>query len=481
VLSSPVSGLVAVLLLEGIFTSHPFSSFSNWVISDALGFVIFTPVTLVIVSGEWRSLLERGNRIKSISLLALVGSVTVLIFAQTSYPLLYWMLPPLALLAFQAELSTVLLGTLLFIGISVPLTVHGTGPLWQFAFHSMQERVLALQLFAVAALSIVLPITILQAQRNGLVALLTDGHRRFRQLAEHSEEVVVQLAPDGEFQYVSPRVTQTLGYEPQELLGTRISNMVHEDDRHCVKLAMTAASTEHTEESVQYRLRRKDHSFIWVRSFIAAMPVGPSDDCAAMAFTVRDINSYVLSEQHRNAEEEKLKQLAYIDSLTGLRNRRYFDVRFAAYLQVVPESASVRQIAVLFIDVDYFKKYNDMYGHQAGDECLRVVARRIDKTIREADVLARYGGEEFVALLDGCPHSVAVDVAERIRANVAALATAHGASPLGVVTLSIGVAHTTQQETNDARQLLNAADAALYEATRLGRNRVCHRYNVQPT
>jgi integral membrane sensor domain MASE1 len=147
VLSSPVSGLVAVLLLEGIFTSHPFSSFSNWVISDALGFVIFTPVTLVIVSGEWRSLLERGNRIKSISLLALVGSVTVLIFAQTSYPLLYWMLPPLALLAFQAELSTVLLGTLLFIGISVPLTVHGTGPLWQFAFHSMQERVLALQLF----------------------------------------------------------------------------------------------------------------------------------------------------------------------------------------------------------------------------------------------------------------------------------------------------------------------------------------------
>jgi diguanylate cyclase (GGDEF)-like protein/PAS domain S-box-containing protein len=477
-LAPTLSGLVAVVLLEGFFTNHPFSSFSNWVISDALGFVIFTPVSLVILSGEWRSLLEPGNRIKSVALLALVGSATALIFAQTSYLSLYWVLPPLAFLAFQAELSTVLLGTLLFIGIAVPLTVRGTGPLWLDSFHTMQERVLALQLFAVAALSIVLPITILQAQRNGFLALLADGHRRFRHLAEHSDEVIVQLSPDGEFQYVSPRVLPVLGYEPQELVGTLISTMVHDDDWQRVKLAMTAASTGHTEQSVQYRLRLNDSSFIWVRSFIAAMPSGPSDDYAAIAFTVRDINSYVLSEQRRIAEEERLKQLAYIDSLTGLKNRRYFDAKFTDYFQVAPGITSVRQVAVLFVDVDYFKKYNDMYGHQAGDECLSAVARRIDATIREADVLARYGGEEFVVLLDGCPYSVAVAAAERIRANVEALAMAHEASPLGVVTLSIGVAHSTERETNDAHQILVQADIALYEAKRLGRNRVCHRHSV---
>jgi integral membrane sensor domain MASE1 len=120
-LAPVLSGLVAVLLLEGFFTNHPFSSFSNWVISDALGFVIFTPVSLVILSGEWKSLLERGHRLKSLVLLAAVGSVTALIFSQSSsYLSLYWVLPPLAFLAFQAELSTVLLGTLLFIGIAVP-------------------------------------------------------------------------------------------------------------------------------------------------------------------------------------------------------------------------------------------------------------------------------------------------------------------------------------------------------------------------
>jgi diguanylate cyclase (GGDEF)-like protein/PAS domain S-box-containing protein len=321
-------------------------------------------------------------------------------------------------------------------------------------------------------------LTVLQAQRNQLVALLTEGHRRFRQLAEHSDEVIVQLAPDGEFHYVSPRVTLALGYEPQELVGTRILDMVHEDDRHRVKLAMTGASSGDTQESVQYRLQHKDCSFIWVRSYIAAMPVGPTDDYAAIAFTVRDINSYVLSEQRRIAEEERLKQLAYIDSLTGLKNRRYFDAKFTDYLQVAPGIASVRQVAVLFVDVDYFKKYNDMYGHQAGDECLSAVARRIDATIREADVLARYGGEEFVVLLDGCPYSVAVAAAERIRANVEALAMAHEASPLGVVTLSIGVAHSSVNETSDARQLLVVADAALYKAKHLGRNQVFHWHSV---
>lgn len=162
IIASMLSGVVAVILLQGIFTTHPFSSFSNWVISDALGFLIFTPVTLVMLSGEWRTLLQSGNRIKSASLLALIGIVATVIFSKTTYDDLYWMLPPLALLAFRAELSTVLLGTLIFITVSVPLTIHGTGPLWLFPFATMQDRILALQLFTVAALSIVLPITVLQ-------------------------------------------------------------------------------------------------------------------------------------------------------------------------------------------------------------------------------------------------------------------------------------------------------------------------------
>ncbi|MBT2792843.1 diguanylate cyclase [Paraburkholderia strydomiana] len=467
-----LSGIVAALLLEGIFTSHPFSSFSNWVISDSLGILIFTPVTLVLLSGEWRSLLRPGNRVKSVLLLAMIVSVTVLVFLQTSYPLLYWMLPPLALLAFHAELSTVLLGTLLFIAISVPLTVRGTGPLWLFSFATMQDRVLALQLFAIAALSIVLPITVLQTQRTALLALLADGHRRFRQLAEHSEEVMVQLSAQGLFQYVSPRAVSVLGYDPATLLGRQILDLVHEDDWPQLKSTITGASAARAQESVQYRLRRANNIYIWVRSVVAAMPADVSEDEAALAFTVRDIDTYVLSEQRRSAEEQRLKDLAFIDSLTGLRNRRYLDSKVSELLQSLSTGVDVRQVAVLFADVDYFKTYNDRYGHQAGDECLRKVGKCMEATITSADILARYGGEEFVVILEHCGYQESVESAERIRVAVEAMALVHDGSPLGIVTLSIGVAQYALGRSANAADLFSKADSALYKAKRLGRNRV---------
>ncbi|MFL9965953.1 sensor domain-containing diguanylate cyclase, partial [Paraburkholderia sediminicola] len=257
--------------------------------------------------------------------------------------------------------------------------------------------------------------------------------------------------------------------------------MVHPDDWWRVKQAMTVATTEHMEESVEYRLRRRDQSFIWVRSFIAAMPAEPTDELAAMAFTVRDINAHVLSEHRRSAEEEQLKQLAYVDSLTGLGNRRYFDAEFKAYFQPAPGAAAVPEMAVLFIDVDFFKKYNDIYGHPAGDECLKNVGNNIKRAIREGDLLARYGGEEFIVALGGCSYTVAVEAAERIRANIEGLAVAHEGSPLGALTLSIGVAHTSDAETISPSELLALADSALYEAKRLGRNHVFHRRTLQAT
>ncbi|HTH61929.1 MAG TPA: diguanylate cyclase [Paraburkholderia sp.] len=469
-----LSGVVAALLLEGIFTSHPFSSFSNWVISDSLGLVIFTPVTLVILSGEWRSLFKRGNRIKSASLLGLVAIVATLIFTQNNYPSLYWMLPPLALLAFHAELSTVLLGTLIFIAISVPLTVHGSGPLWRVPHALMQERVLQLQLFAVAALSIVLPITVLQTQREALLTLLADGHRRFRQLAERAEEVTAQLSGDGLFLYVSPRATSVIGYEPAMLLGKTVVDFAHEDDAPQLASAIARASAAAAEASVQYRFRCADGHYIWVRSFMAAMTAGGRDERVSLAFTVRDIDTYVLEEQRRSAEEQKLKDLAFVDSLTGLNNRRYLDNKLEELLQSASVSTDVRRVAILFADVDYFKSYNDLYGHQAGDECLKTVGKCIETAIRSADLLARYGGEEFVVVLDDCGYEEALHTAERVRAAVEALALANDGSPLGAVTLSIGVAQSlvSVEHVGTSSDLFRMADSALYTAKRLGRNRV---------
>ncbi|MHB9842182.1 sensor domain-containing diguanylate cyclase [Paraburkholderia terrae] len=472
VVASMLSGVVAVILLQGIFTTHPFSSFSNWVISDALGFLIFTPVTLVMLSGEWRTLLQPGNRIKSASLLALIGVVATVIFSSTTYDDLYWMLPPLALLAFRAEFSTVLLGTLIFITVSVPLTIHGTGPLWLFPFATMQDRILALQLFTVAALSIVLPITVLQTQRNSLLSALADGQRRFRNLAERSEEVLMELSADGTFQYVSPRASVVLGYESGMLLGRSVLDLVHPDDRNELAAVLAQAWKIDVEESAQYRFRRADETHIWVRSFISAMPSGIPGGLMALAFAVRDVDAAVVAEQTRLTEERHLRDMAFIDSLTGLRNRRYLDSKVEELLNSSVHATSARPVAVLFTDIDYFKNFNDEYGHQAGDECLKAVGQCIATTLRKRDLLARYGGEEFVIVLENCEHAEAATTAEHIRAAVESLGLGHRGSPLRVVTLSIGVAQGEVRGPSDAAELFELADSALYIAKRMGRNRV---------
>lgn len=168
----------------------------------------------------------------------------------------------------------------------------------------------------------------------------------------------------------------------------------------------------------------------------------------------------------------RLEALSETDALTGLANRRCFDRR----LREEWERAARHQLplALLMIDVDHFKLYNDRHGHQAGDDCLRRIAAAIAGcAARRSDLAARYGGEEFVVLL---PHSSAEDarqLAQRCAAAVDALADAHGASPVADhVTLSIGLAMARTDPGADPTTLLRDADDALYEAKQTGRHRV---------
>jgi diguanylate cyclase (GGDEF)-like protein len=166
----------------------------------------------------------------------------------------------------------------------------------------------------------------------------------------------------------------------------------------------------------------------------------------------------------------KLAALSITDSLTGLANRRRFDEVIhtewqRARRQNIP-------LAVAMIDVDQFKAYNDYFGHQAGDECLRRIAVVLRNCVqRSGDLLARYGGEEFVVVLPGIGSSEAGGVAENIRKAIQAEALEHTSiSESGVVTVSIGVAAKKPSSDDKTGELLREADAALYTAKRAGRN-----------
>lgn len=159
------------------------------------------------------------------------------------------------------------------------------------------------------------------------------------------------------------------------------------------------------------------------------------------------------------------------DGLTGVANRRCFDVTFAKTWREACESGA--EIGLIIIDIDHFKAFNDHYGHQGGDDCLRQVATRASQEVRVGDLFARYGGEEFAVVLPGAPLAAAIASAERIRAAVRELGLAHqGAGERAVVTVSLGVAVMSPRPGDDPRQLIEAADAHLYAAKRAGRNRV---------
>ncbi len=180
-------------------------------------------------------------------------------------------------------------------------------------------------------------------------------------------------------------------------------------------------------------------------------------------------------QQRTQALEEvnhQLEVLSVTDALTRLANRRRFDAVWLDERQRALRQAT--PLAVIMLDVDHFKAYNDHYGHQQGDECLRRVGEVLLTTVRRAgELVARYGGEEFVVVLPGTSVIHAMAVAESIRANIQAAGIAHAHSGVAaVVTVSLGVAVgiPTQGDAPDA--LVHAADAALYRAKDQGRNRV---------
>ncbi|TSE23554.1 Phytochrome-like protein cph2 [Tepidimonas sediminis] len=171
------------------------------------------------------------------------------------------------------------------------------------------------------------------------------------------------------------------------------------------------------------------------------------------------------------AANRRLEAFSRIDGLLGIANRGYFEQRLRE--EVARHARQQRPLALVMVDVDHFKRYNDRYGHQAGDACLRAVARALQGVVRrEPDLLARYGGEELVALLSDTDLAGACVVAQRAVAAVRALGLRHEASDTApVVTISAGAAARVPQGADDAARLVQQADAALYEAKRAGRNR----------
>lgn len=311
-------------------------------------------------------------------------------------------------------------------------------------------------------------------QRQRMAHALITKEANFRLLAEQSSDMVTRIGLDNRLLYVSPACVRITGWSAEELLDTSALAGIHADDMERVEQAISALKNGEAEEArFVYRQRHRDKGDIWAEAALHVTLASDSGAVDGVVAVVRDMTE-------QKDLQDKLASLASTDGLTGLANRRTFDERLAEEWARAKRDGT--QLSLL-IDVDHFKKFNDHYGHLAGDGCLRALGRILSTHARRpADLAARYGGEEFAVLLPNTGADGCAEVGEAIRQALHDLAMLHAQNPPSrLVTASVGAATSLpSQATTDCSTLVAAADRALYAAKDSGRDRLVMSGQVVP-
>lgn len=296
----------------------------------------------------------------------------------------------------------------------------------------------------------------------------------FRFITENSSDIITLHTATTIFRYVSPIVRQILGYAPEEWVGQTPLDFIHPNDRATTVQRFRDVFTNRERSDIVtfvYRVQRSDGKYAWIES--TARSVHQSNGAIEGFIAVsRDISERKRTEDSLRTANERLQKLSTIDGLTGIANRRYFDEALRREW-----SRGIRNhypISLILFDIDYFKYYNDYYGHPQGDECLKAIAAKTLETFpRSTDFVARYGGEEFAVILPNTPSDMSEMLATRLREYIAAMRIPHEKSSAHpYVTVSIGVAHLEPTLSVSPDTLIAQADQALYESKNSGRNRV---------
>ena len=313
-----------------------------------------------------------------------------------------------------------------------------------------------------------------QHEEKAKLATELDGY--LQAIGQHA--LVSVTDSNGVIIEVNDKFVEVSGYSREELLGQnhRIVNSGLHDKEFFDGMWLTITSGENWHDEVCDRA--KNGELYWVDTTI--VPIKSSDGKIERYLSVRvDISErkkYELGIEKVNQTltdaNIQLEELSRIDSLTGIANRRHFDETLHNYISTM--SRTDVPLTLMLCDIDHFKNYNDLYGHQAGDVCLQNVAKSIGQNFtRGGDVVARYGGEEFAVILPNVGKETAMMLAERMRANVEALKLEHGDSSVAdVVTISVGVVTGQLDKNTMIAEFIENADVALYRAKEIGRNRV---------
>lgn len=273
-----------------------------------------------------------------------------------------------------------------------------------------------------------------------------------------------------QFAYVGPQIEQLLGWTPQSWVSVDDwAERMHPDDREWVVNFCVSQSQSGTDHEADYRALTKDGDYIWIRDVVHVVRDEAGSVEALVGFMF-DISERKKNEAKLVHLQKELEELSYKDGLTGVANRRMFDKVFDS------EWANARRnhkpLSLIMLDIDYFKQYNDQYGHIQGDDCLRAVARTLSEAVhRPRDFVARFGGEEFVLVLPETDEVSAKQIAEKCRLLIQQQQIPHESSDVSdVLTISLGVGTMIPGMSDDKKAFVEAVDQCLYKAKANGRD-----------
>ena len=305
------------------------------------------------------------------------------------------------------------------------------------------------------------------------VSDLSNDNAVYRTLLESTRAIPWKIDwATKKFAYIGPQIEALLGWSPDSWMTVEDWAMrMHPDDREYVVNFCVAQSQAGIDHEADYRALTKDNGYVWIRDVVHVVRNAQGEVEALIGFMF-DISERKKTEEKLLALQKELEALSFKDGLTNIANRRRFD----ASLELEWDSAiRLRQpLSILLFDIDFFKQYNDLYGHVQGDRCLVDIAQTLSLALDgPRDLVARFGGEEFIVLLPGADASVALKVAERCQRLIQKQAIVHAHSPHDQrVTVSVGVGTVIPDEHIKPSQFLEQVDQRLYLAKKNGKNRV---------
>ncbi|WP_331345166.1 sensor domain-containing diguanylate cyclase [Cellvibrio sp. UBA7661] len=272
------------------------------------------------------------------------------------------------------------------------------------------------------------------------------------------------------FSYIGPQIKQLLGWEPDTWVSVQDwAARMHEEDRERVVNFCVSQSQAGVDHEADYRALTSDGRFVWIRDVVHVVrnPAGEVESLVGFMF---DISERKQTEQKLIDLQKELETLSFKDGLTGVANRRMFD----SVLEVewLNAKRTHQPLSLVMVDIDYFKQYNDHYGHLQGDDCLKRVSQALTgSAARARDFVARFGGEEFVLVLPDSNAEAALAVAERCRSAILSLQIPHEKSHIDqLLSISLGVGTAIPEQDDLLTDFINKVDRRLYQAKQNGRN-----------